>query len=129
MKERLRAVLRWLASLVFVTIGVLHFTNPGGFVPIVPPALPAPLVLVYLSGAAEIAGGVGLLVPCLRRAAGIGLLLLLVAVFPANIYMAVAEVSLPDTDIPQWALWVRLPFQFVFMAWVWFVMREPADER
>ena len=82
-------------------------------------------MLVYLSGAAEIAGGVGLLVPRLRRAAGIGLLLLLVAVFPANIYMAVADVSLPNTHVPQWALWLRLPFQFAFMAWVWFVMREP----
>src|SRR5436190_639283 len=83
----LRAVLRWLAAAFFVAVGVKHFLNPVFFRQIVPPALPHPALLVVVSGVCEIAGGVGLLFRRLRRAAGWGLIALLVAVFPANVYM------------------------------------------
>ncbi len=85
---------------------------------IMPPYLPWQLELVYLSGVAEIVGGVGLLIPRFRRAAGWGLLLLLIAVYPANIHMLVNDIYLPDMPRERWLLWLRLPMQFVFAAWV-----------
>ena len=81
-----------------------------------PPWLPCHMPAVLVSGFFEILGGIGLLVPKTRRAAGIGLITLLAAVFPANIYMAMD--SNKFAPIPQWGLWLRLPLQFVFMAWV-----------
>ena len=85
---------RWFLAASFVAVGVGHFTNPAPFVSIVPPYLPEPLALVYISGFFEILGGIGLLIPQTRRAAGWGLLALLVAVYPANIHMLVNEVYL-----------------------------------
>jgi uncharacterized membrane protein len=64
---------------------------------------------------------VGLLIPRLRRAAGWGLIALLVAVLPANIFMAVAPERIPGLKLPQWSLWVRLPLQPLAAAWVWWV--------
>ncbi len=85
------------------------------FEAIVPPALPAPGVLVAVSGAAEVLGGVGLLVPGVRAAAGVGLILLLAAVFPANVFMA-RHADRFRRIAPRWALWARLPLQPVLMA-------------
>jgi uncharacterized membrane protein len=110
-----------LLAAAFVYAGVTHFTRPEFFVAIVPPYLPAPLLLVYLSGVAEIAGGVGVLIPRLRRLAGWGLLALLVAVYPANIHMALNPEQFPQ--MTPTALYVRLPFQFVFAAWVWWATK------
>jgi uncharacterized membrane protein len=105
-----------------VGIGVLHFPADHLFVQIVPPMFPAPHVLVWVSGVIEIALGVALLVPRTRRLAGFGLVVLYVAVFPANIYMAVANLQVHG--LPAWlpqpsagALWARLPLQLVFIAW------------
>jgi uncharacterized membrane protein len=111
-------------ALSMIVIGVLHFVRPKPFVRIVPKYLPAPLALVYISGFFEIAGGVGLLVPGTRVAAAWGLIALYIAVFPSNIYMLTHNISLnPRKPIPRWALWARLPFQFVFMAWAyWFTI-------
>ena len=92
--------------------------NPEPFVAIVPPFLPWPLALVWVSGFFEIVGGVGLLVPYLRRWAGIGLVALLLAVYPANIYMAIYDVPLGDTHIPWWGHLIRLPLQFIMLALV-----------
>jgi uncharacterized membrane protein len=112
-----RAALVVLA-LSYVGVGVAHFTHTDMFVAIVPPALPAPRVLVWISEIAEVALGLAVLVPRVRPWAGWGLLALLIAVFPANIYMAVSEVGLPGLEPPpRWALWARLPFQLVFAAW------------
>ncbi len=107
---------RLLLALLFVAAGVWHFVRPAGYLRIMPPGLPAPLLLVYLSGAAEIAGGLGLLWPPTRRWAGWGLLALLVAVFPANIYMALAHAQL---GVPGWVAWARLPLQLPLLWWVW----------
>ncbi len=120
-EPRLKVALRWLLAIAMVAVGVTHFTSPYGFVSIVPPYLPAPLLLVHLSGVAEIAGGVGILVPRVRRAAGWGLIALYIAVVPANIYMAINQVPLGDTPAPAWVLWLRLPLQAVFIAWAWWV--------
>ena len=111
-----RRWLRYGLALLFVGAGLLHFIRPETYLRIVPPALPAPRLLVLLSGAAEVAGGLGLLLPATRRWAGWGLLALLVAVFPANVYMMGLAGPL---HIPAWVLWARLPLQPLLMWAVW----------
>ena len=74
--------------------------------------------MVYLSGTAEIAGGLGLLIPIVRRAAAWGLVFLLVAVFPANVYMAEYNIQVSEHTIPQFWLWARLPVQLLLIWWV-----------
>ena len=117
-----RAV-RFVAAGAMVTVGTLHFTSPDGFVKIVPAYLPAPLALVYISGFFEIAGGLGLLLERTRRAAGLGLIALYVAVFPANIAMAVHDIQPANVHIPSALLWLRLPFQLLFIATAWWLSR------
>ena len=107
---------RYALALLFVGAGILHFVRPETYLRIMPPWLPAPLLLVYVSGAFEILGGLGLLWPRTRRLAGWGLLALLVAVFPANIYMAQIHGQL---GIPGWLAWARLPLQLPLLWWVW----------
>jgi uncharacterized membrane protein len=119
-----KAKFRLLLAGSMVAIGLVHFLSPAGFVSIVPPWLPAPLVLVLVSGFFEIAGGVGLLIPRVRRAAGIGLILLYLAVFPANIHMAASDVQPTGFHIPEIVLWIRLPFQALFIVWAWWCSRE-----
>jgi uncharacterized membrane protein len=122
-----RSVLRAVLAFAMVTIGVLHFAAPDGFVRIVPAWLPAPLALVYVSGFFEVLGGVGLLVPRARRAASLGLVALYLAVFPANVNMAVNQIALDGVhQLPVWALWLRLPFQVLFIALALWVGREDA---
>ncbi len=112
-------LLRFVAAVIFVLAGINHFVHPTFYASIVPPMFPAPLALVAISGAAEIAGGLGLLVARLRRFAGWGLIALLIAVFPANIYMALAADRIEGLTLPPAILWLRLPLQAVFIAWVW----------
>lgn len=112
-----KRISRLVLALVFLVAGAAHFLRPQPFVRIVPPYLPEPLLLVYLSGAAEVAGGLGLLLPATRRWAAWGLVLLLIAVFPANIYMLQAHGA--GVQVPLWALWLRLPLQLVLIAWAW----------
>jgi uncharacterized membrane protein len=116
-----KKILRVILALAMIGVGITHFTSPEPFVRIVPAALPAPLALVYVSGIAEIAGGVGIMIPALRRTAGIGLIALYVAVFPANLNMALNHLPLGNDPMPTWALWMRLPFQIVFIAWAYWV--------
>ena len=120
MTRACRIFLRLVAAFGFVGAGTVHFLRPDFFRQIVPPAFPSPAALVAVSGFFEIAGGLGLLYRPLRRAAGWGLIALLIAVFPANIYMVVNP-GRTAGSIPLWALWLRLPLQGVFIVWVWFV--------
>jgi uncharacterized membrane protein len=106
----------------FIMTGILHFATPKFFVAIMPKMIPAHLhlLLVHVSGVFEFLGGVGVLLTPLRPWAGIGLLLLLVAVFPANIQMLLsARASSRASAGYLTALWARLPLQFVLMWWVW----------
>ncbi|MDQ3557089.1 MAG: DoxX family protein [Gemmatimonadota bacterium] len=100
-------------ALMFVGAGALHFARPELYARVVPPGFPYPAALVSLSGAAEIAGGIGVLLPEVRRWAGWGLIALLVAVFPVNVHMALTP------GAPPALLWLRLPLQAVLVAWVW----------
>ena len=116
-----RLLSRYALALLFAGAGIWHFVHPATYLAIMPPVLPAPLLLVYLSGVAELLGGLGLLPARTRRAAGWGLLALLVAVFPANVYMALIHEQL---HIPGWVAWGRLPLQLPLLWWVWQVMRQ-----
>jgi len=107
-----------VAAVFYVVAGLLHFFHPRGYVKIVPPFIPHPLAMVYISGLAEIAGGLGLLLPSLRRAAAWGLVALLIAVLPANIYMALDRVQVTANPPPGLLLWARVPLQFVLIWWV-----------
>ena len=101
-----------------VAIGVGHFVRPEPFVAIVPAWLPWALGLVYISGAAEIALGAGILHPRTRPFARWLLVALYVAVYPANINMALNHIQLPGmAPMPVWALWARLPLQVVLIVW------------
>jgi uncharacterized membrane protein len=107
----------------FLGAGINHFVNPRSYRKIVPPSLADRAeMVVALSGVAEIAGGAGVLVPRLRRLAGLELIAVLIAVFPANLYMA----REPDrfARIPRWALYARLPLQPLMVWWAWRATRH-----
>jgi uncharacterized membrane protein len=111
-----------LLSGFFATIGTLHFVIPRSFEAIMPPSLPMHREAVLVSGAAEITGGIAVIPKRTRRFARWWLLALLVAVFPANIHMAVNPEQVKGLDLdkfPRWALWARLPLQPLAMLWVW----------
>ncbi len=117
---RWKPIIRTIAGVAMMTIGLLHFLKPASFVQIVPTWLPAALLLVYISGAAEIAGGLGLLLKPVRYYAAIGLVLLYIAVFPANVNMAIHNIQPEGSPhIPQLLLWLRLPFQALFISLAW----------
>ena len=120
----IKSVSRVLLAIFMITAGTLHWVIPDPFVKIVPDFLPYPLALVYISGVFEILGGVGLLVPPVSRAAAWGLIALFIAVFPANINMAVNQIQMdgiPDLDVLRWG---RLPLQVVLIAWAWWYTRK-----
>ena len=110
----IKLIVRVLFAAFFVIAGVTHFTNRDFFTSIVPPYLPWPVMLVYVSGVAEIVLGVMLMVPATTRIAAWGLIALLLAVFPANIHMAMNPQLYPGT--PLAALLIRLPLQGVMIA-------------
>jgi uncharacterized membrane protein len=108
---------RRLLAAFFIGAGVNHFVIPGAYEQIVPPGLGDAKRLVRVSGVAELAGGVGVLLPVTRRLSGLGLVALLAAVFPANVYMAREPERF--ARIPRWALYGRLPLQPLMMLWAW----------
>jgi len=123
-EQRTGKGLSWrLLANVFIGAGVNHFVMPRAYEKIVPPSLhDHAKAVVQISGVAEIVGGVGVLVPSTRRLSGLGLVALLAAVFPANLYMA----RQPEDfhKIPRWALYARLPLQPLMMLWAWRATRR-----
>lgn len=117
---------RYLARLFvfgwFFIGGIMHFARPDLFLRIVPPYIPYALATVYISGAFELFGAIGLWVKTTRSLAGYGLMLLTVVVTPANVYMLQhADVFL---EVPQWALLVRLPIQLLLIWLIWWCSRK-----
>jgi uncharacterized membrane protein len=124
--SKLRASALLVLGLLFIAAGTNHFLNPDFYVRIMPPWLPAHRELVALSGVLEILGGLAVFLAPVRSWAGWGLVLLLVAVFPANLHMALNPELFPE--LPAAALWARLPLQGVLIAWAWWATRpEPAS--
>lgn len=120
---------RAVLAVIFVAAGTLHFVVPGEYQRIMPPYLPYPRALVLLSGAFEIAGGLGLLAGGTRRAAGIGLVVLLLAVWPANVQMLLNARAAGASPLAEALLWARLPLQLLLMIWVWRASHPRADAR
>ena len=108
-----------ITAIAFLTAGALHFVIPRFYVAIIPAYMPGPLTLVLLSGFFEMLGGAGLLLPVTRRAAAVGLIALLVAVFPANVEMLRQAQAHDAGLLPVLGLWLRLPLQPLLMWWVW----------
>jgi uncharacterized membrane protein len=113
----IRITLLILMASLFAFSGTMHFLHPAPFLKIMPSYLPSHELLVCLSGCLEILGAILLLIPQTRTFAGIGLILLLIAVFPANINMAVNKINFGW--IPEYALWLRLPLQLVMIWACW----------
>jgi uncharacterized membrane protein len=114
---KLQALSCWSIGILFIVAGANHFVSPDSYQAMMPPFLPWPMALVSISGAAEILGGAGVLVPQVRRFSGWGLIALLVAVFPANIFAAMHGIN--GGALERVILIARLPFQVVLIAWVY----------
>ena len=111
-------------GVIFTLAGVLHFVRPHWYEAIMPDYLPAHRELVYASGVAEIAGGLGTLHPKTRTAGSWLSIATLVAVFPANVDMALNPEDYPKVPGGAAALYARLPFQALFIAWAWAAGRD-----
>ncbi|MDZ7631615.1 MAG: DoxX family protein [Gemmatimonadaceae bacterium] len=116
-----------VTAVLFAVAGILHFVMPKFYLAIMPSWLPNPLMLVYVSGVFETLGGLGLLLPATRTAAAIGLILLLLAVFPANVEMLRLAQARGASPLFQLACWLRLPLQPLLMYWVWRVSQSGHD--
>jgi uncharacterized membrane protein len=119
--------MRRLAGPFFIFAGAMHFVRPRMYEQIMPPYVPAHRELVYASGVAEIAGGAALMAssPRVRRAGGWFTVATMVAVFPANLHMALNPGQYPQ--IPKAGLYARLPVQALFIGWALAASRPPAD--
>jgi uncharacterized membrane protein len=119
----LKTVLKFVLGLAMVAAGINHFRNPTFYVRMMPDFLPWHEALVALSGVAEVLVGALLLVPRFTRLAAWGLIALLIAVFPANVNMALHP---EQFQMSPTALWIRLPIQAVFILWAWWYTRPEA---
>jgi uncharacterized membrane protein len=108
-----------LLAVSMVVAGVMHFVAPAAYARIVPRGFPSPHVLVSVSGVFEILGGIGLLPAYSRSWAAWGLIALFVAVFPANVNMAVNRIGFGRRPPKTWLLWARLPLQAVLIVWAY----------
>ena len=118
-----KTALRLLLAVFMVAAGILHFLKPVPFIRIVPEFLPYPAGLVYLSGAIEVLLGIGLLIPPLIQSAAWGLVMLFIAVYPANLNMAFNHIDINGIPDTWWFHAFRLPFQFVLIAWAYWYTR------
>lgn len=115
-----KRVLLWIMAVFYVVAGVMHFTHSEYYLPMMPLYLPWHAALIFLSGVAEVGLGVAVLIPALRWLAAWGIVLLLIAIFPANIHIALHNVPVfgATEGAGVWN-WVRLPLQGVLMLWAW----------
>jgi len=118
-----KLILKLILAIAFVLAGINHFINPNFYLKMMPPVLPAHLFLVYVSGVFEVVLGILLLIPKFTRLAAWGMIALLIAVFPANIYMAMNAELFPEFN--PIALYLRLPLQVLIVAWAfWYTKSE-----
>jgi uncharacterized membrane protein len=116
-------------SVAYIVIGVVHLVSPEKLTYMIPDFLPYPQALVYISGVMEILLAILLLIPRYQRWAGWGIIGLLVAVFPANINVAINHLPAPGgLPAASWYVWSRLAFQPIYIAWVWWAA-EYVDKR
>lgn len=120
-----KSILLYVMAVFYVAAGANHLVSPTVYLPMMPPYLPAHRELIWLSGVAEVALGIAVLVPMLRQWAAWGLIALLIAIFPANLHIAMQDVPLfgRSEGFGIWN-WVRLPLQAVLIAWAWWYTRN-----
>lgn len=116
-ETRARRSARWLLALAYLVAGFFHLHAPGGFIAITPPWVPRPALVVALTGLAELAGAVGLMIVPLRKAAGIGLALYALCVWPANINHAINDIAIGGVHLSWWYHGPRLALQPVLIWW------------
>ena len=129
--SRTKRLLLWLMAAFYVVAGSNHLVNPDFYVAIIPPGLPEPAWLNLFAGLAEIVLGVYVLEPRTRALAAWGLIALLLAIFPANLYVALENVGMPGGQPGAGnplVNWVRLPFQALFIAWAFWYTRPDAQQ-
>jgi len=121
----MKSVLLVVMAVFYFAAGINHFVNPDLYMPMMPSYLPWHRALIYVSGATEVGFGLAVLMPSLRNAAAWGLILMLIAIFPANLHIALHDVPLfgRTEGYGIWN-WVRLPFQAVLIAWAWWYTRD-----
>lgn len=115
----LKNIFKILLSLLLISAGCLHFLNTEFFLKIVPPYIPAPLWMVWISGVGEIILGIALQIPKISKRASWAIILLFIAVFPANLHMYLHPEQFPD--IPRLGLLLRLPIQGILIGWAYWV--------
>jgi len=123
--SRTKQISLWIQSAFYVFSGFLHFAKTDVYLPMMPPYLPWHRELVLLSGVAEAAGGLGLFFPATRKLAAWWLIATLMAIFPANVHIAVNNV--PLFGAPEGAgiwNWVRLPLQIPLLLWAYWYTRD-----
>lgn len=123
--QKFKIVMKYLLAVLFIVAGINHFAHPAFYLKMMPPYLPWHLALVYLSGIAEIVFGALVLFPRFARPAGWGLIALLIAVFPANLYMAQNPHLFPE--VSQTVLFIRLPIQLLLIWWAWWATKPPRN--
>lgn len=106
----------YIMAVLYIIAGILHLVRPNMYMVMMPPYVPAHRLMVLLSGLAEAGLGIGLLFSETRLVSAWGIIVLLIAVFPANVYMATSG---RFRKIPKWILWARLPLQAVLIWWTW----------
>lgn len=120
---------RVILAISIIIVGVTHFTVWESYTRIVPPQLPYPRELVYISGFFEILGGIGLLIPPLSQAAAWGLVALFIAVFPANINQAINHIKIEHVPNTNWFYAIRLPLQAILISWAWWYTKPSSGEK
>lgn len=120
-----KTILCWLIAAFFIAAGIMHFIQDDAFAAIVPPLLPFPKLIVWVTGVMEIVLAVMIVMPKHRQLAGTLFAPYLLAVLPANIYMAMYNIPLGDAIASPTALWIRVALQFPLIALIWWASRSP----
>jgi uncharacterized membrane protein len=124
----LKKMALYFTGLFFCLAGAHHFIAPEFYKPMMPPYIPIPMELIYISGFFEIIGGIGLMIPKTRVIASWGLMALLLAVLPADIHFWTKINPLPNAYVSlSWVLFLRIPLQFLFIAWLYMFAKNPQN--
>lgn len=126
--ENNKATLRVILAVCMIVAGISHFVVPQPYIRIVPGFLPAPAALVYASGVIEVLLALGLLLPSTRQVSAWGLVILFIAVYPANLNMAFNHIQISGIPDTWWFHAIRLPFQFVLIAWAYWYTRSETPQ-
>lgn len=122
----MKLVFLYVMSVIYIAAGIYHFVAPGFYKKIMPPNIPYPMEMIYISGVFEIALGLLLLPASTRVYAAWGLIALLIAVFPANIQMAINFYQRKNPYL--WIAYLRLPLQLLLIWWAYIYTKEIPDE-